>query len=183
METETNSTTGTEQASNAVETASEASASAAELVTKHRKQRKDKGQLRGPRSQKSEDQASDVSPIDPRIAKLNIELVKKAIASLTSAADAFVTRTVFNKAIRLGCEKEVAGNFAASAALSTNEIEIVSECTSVIVARSEFLTKYAPEAMLLCVVGAYSLRVVTTFHRLDALETKLKKEALEAKKV
>jgi len=159
-----------------VESAADVQQSTIELVEKHksRKQRSDKGQKRGPRGTNQEAQVP-LQNIDPAL-QLNLELVKKSIAAIVKTGDAIVVRRIYSKARRLGCDDALGKEYALAAGITADEQQIISECSAVIMARSEWMMRHAPEAMLGCVVVSYSVRVLTVMNRLDKLEQELKEQ-------
>jgi len=163
------------------ETSENVRQSATELVEKHRKQRADKGKPRGARKAAANGPDPVASPIPDAVVQLNIELVKRSVSALVKTTDAIICRRIYNKSLAIGADKNLAAEYAQSAGLSIDESQIVSECTAVIVARSDFLIQHAPEAMLLCVVVMYGVRVVSTFKRLDEMEAALKAKERKAK--
>lgn len=173
-----------EKESTETETSTESSEdvkqSTIELVEKHksRKQRSDKGIPRGPRG--SSPQAVQAQNIDPTL-QLNLELVKKSIAALVKTGDAIVVRRVYSRARRLGCDDALAKEYALTIGLTQDETQIISECTSVIFARSEWLIAHAPEVMLACVAISYTTRTLTVLSRLYKIEEEMKER--EKKKV
>lgn len=154
--------------------------SATELVEKHKKQRSDKGKPRGPRT-KVDASTTAPAPIPDPLLQLNIELVKRAVAALTKTTDAIIVRRIYNKSLAIGADENLAKEYAQTAGLSVDESQIISECTAVIVGRSDFLIRHAPEAMLAVVVIMYGVRVVSTFKRLDEMEAAAKAQARKAK--
>lgn len=155
------------------ETTADIAQSGSELVAKHRKERSDKGKSRAARSGKAQQQVE--TEIATPVAQLNLELVKKSVASLVSTVDAVVTRSVYTRCKKLSVETEQSGVLVQAAAVSKSEQEIVSESVSVIFARSAFLVQHAPEVMLGMFLITYTARIVTVMKTLDSIEAKLKK--------
>jgi len=180
MEAQPPNTSGIPEGNSQAEDSAQVRQSAAELVEKHKKQRSDKGKPRGPRN-KTNSENSAVTPIPDPVLQLNIELVKRSVTALVKTTDSIVCRRIYNKSLALGADKNVASEYAQAAGLSIDESQIIAECTAVIVGRSDFLIRHAPEAMLACVVIMYGVRVVGTFKRLDELEASLKAKERKAK--
>ncbi len=157
------------QAKPATESSGDASQSASTLVEKHRKQRADKGQPRAKRSGAVQEPNQSNAPSNPAVA-LNLELVEKSITALIGTLDSMMVRKVYTKAVKIGVPQDDSKGLAETVQISVSEKEVVSKCTAAIVARSQFLTEHAPEAMLCCFAVSYGVRLTTVLYRLDELE-------------
>lgn len=140
------------------------------LVEKHtRKKRSDAGK---PRSIRDTPQVQG-QMLDPANA-LNLELVKKSVAATVSAVDGVVCRKIGSKCQRLQVPVALGQELVANVALTPGEQEIISESTTLIFQRYEFLMRHAPEVMLASVMAAWGLRIVTVTKKLDAIEEAVK---------
>lgn len=179
MSNEQNSTSpGTGPVAPATENPESVRQSTSALVDKHRKE--DGGKKRGRPPKDAGKQPAPVAvktPVVDPFVQLNLDLVKKSISALVSTADAVVCRRVFSRAVKLGADQGLAKEYVQMVGLTKDELGVICDCTAVIMSRSEWLIRHAPEAMLLCVAASYTVRAATVLARLSELEAKQKKDA------
>ncbi|MCI0619057.1 hypothetical protein L0244_39305, partial [bacterium] len=94
------------------------------LVEQHKQKRK------YTRRQKSEEQSP--APVNDAALQVNIDLLKKSIHSLARGTDGFVVRTIHKKAKRITGDENLARELAMDVGMTTGELEVVSEATTLI---------------------------------------------------
>jgi len=152
-----------------------------ELIEKHKR----KYTKRADKTDKATQSGAPV--IDPAFA-VNVELLKKTVNAAGGAVDAFVTRTLYRKAVPVFAfvnkddGEKAAIQLAQSAAISQAELEIASESTSILFAQNPLLMRHAPWLMLGVIAASYGTRVFLAFNQLDGIEREVRKMKLEASK-
>jgi hypothetical protein len=114
--------------------------------------------------------ANDVeAPTAEPGSQIDIALVKKTVESVIGAIDGAIIRKVHRVAYLASKDEGLAKEFATTAAITKDEMEVVSTCAGVICQKYNVMGQYAPEAMLLAVIAGYSIRVVVTFRKLNTI--------------
>lgn len=169
---------GSPQADSVNESSADVQQSTAALIEQHqRKKRSDAG-----KSRKVRESPQVQGPIIDPANAVNLELVKKSVASIVGAIDGLACRSLAGKSRRLGLPEPETTALVDAAALTRGEQEIISESTALICQRYDFIMRHAPEAMLACVMAAWGVRIVTVSRKLDAIEHLLKERQKKQQK-
>lgn len=152
-----------------------------ELLGKHSQAGKKRGPYKKrnrenvPLSASAQKETDSTVPAAPVVGSVDKELVQKCVASVIGAVDGIVVRRVNQRAIRIGCDEDLAKELWQNCAITKGELEVISECTGAIVEKYQILGRYAPEAMLFASLVIWSGRIVLVMRKLDAIEATLAK--------